>query len=365
MKRNLFVILLLTFVLSISFTSSQRASAQTDVNHWAAFFGNNTLVWNTLYTGFGALSYDLYMDEEWYDSMYIPYHQILLTYFAPNYTYDVDLRSSNKYYDASNNFKGGVPYTQWGKNTKYSHIYDGRKASFGGGNTNEVSIGSVNAIAENTTQIYAYGENGWLYLDEITKRDYIGNTLLTNELERNINQEPEQPKNLESIKSMAQETDESVNNMSIKDESLKKWVIRVNLDSKLRNKSLSDNEIMEQAISINTRREAWFELASQYGATVTDDELDAYIDKIENQAKATDTIKMTNDIAEGLGYTLDEFFHNFDRDHYKRNLIWQKLRPTLEEKYPKYKDENNLEYNNRLVNAFNEEVAEYLQIVKN
>jgi hypothetical protein len=119
--------------------------------------------------------------------VYISYHQILLTYYPPNYAYDVDLRSSNKYYDASNNFKGGVPYTQWGGNIKYSHIYDGRMDSFSGGNTNLVS----------------------------------------------------------------------------------------------------------------------------------------------------------------------------------RNLIWQKLRPMLEEKYPKNKDENNLEYNNRLVNAFNEEVAEYLQIVKN
>ncbi|GBF10314.1 MAG: hypothetical protein ACH0QD_10750 [Tepidibacillus sp.] len=140
----------------------------------------------------------------------------------------------------------------------------------------------------------------------------------------------------------------------------KKWVIRVLVQAKMQNKNITDQEVLKEAKKVMLERKKWFEVAEKvYGIKVSDEELRNYI---SIELEKNKDLPIVTEVSQGLGINIEEFFYNFEADNFKKNLIWNKLKPILEKKYPMLENEKDhlLEYNNRLVNLFNSEVEVYV-----
>lgn len=135
-------------------------------------------------------------------------------------------------------------------------------------------------------------------------------------------------------------------------ELLSRWIIRTLGQEKLYFKTdLTKEQVRLLANQQMKRDKAWKAHAKKkYSITLTDEEIDRYI---ENGPDKSDIPKQLA-FAEALGMTLKEYNHNFDRDLYEKNVIWNKLRPLLKEKY----DTKN---NNTLVEKYEEEYSENLE----
>ena len=111
----------------------------------------------------------------------------------------------------------------------------------------------------------------------------------------------------------------------------------------------------------------WIKVAKErYGVTVTMKELDKYIEEGPNQS----TLEEHFNYAEAMDMSLQEL-NEYDRDLYKKNLIWEKLFPILSDKYDlsdeDFKDKvttkdtpvEELNLNNKLLALYNKEVSNY------
>lgn len=149
-------------------------------------------------------------------------------------------------------------------------------------------------------------------------------------------------------KGAAQDALKKVDELNIKDEEKRKWIIRTFIDGKVLGKNYSDAEIMQTAEERMNKSKKWFELAEQYGVNVTDEELNKNLE--ENYQLGKDIPQM-KEFAEGLGITTRDQVFTFDKDIYKKNLLWGKLVPILQKKY-------DTKVNNELVKKYNEELSE-------
>lgn len=168
------------------------------------------------------------------------------------------------------------------------------------------------------------------------------------------------PNQDDSLKRIAKEATVVADGLGLENDIEKKWVKRAVMQAKIDNRTIANKDILDEAINAMKKRQAWFDTAKEiYGVTVTEAELNSYIDSQYEEFKDLPVITQVTD---GLGISKKEFFYNFESDNFKKNLIWNKLKPYLMDKYPIYESEkqNLLEYNNRLVTMFNIEVDNFL-----
>jgi len=165
-------------------------------------------------------------------------------------------------------------------------------------------------------------------------------------------------KNIKDIKVSLEEAKQKLIEIKTTNKKEKEWIIRITADSIMKDKKINNEEILNKAKAIIKERDAWSKIAQEkYGVNVTDEEINSYISSEKDNAKNnSDVIKA----AEGLNLSLDEFLYTFERDNFKRNLVWSRLRPMLEKQYPQKNNEDVIEYNNRLLHEYQKEVNNYL-----
>ncbi len=130
---------------------------------------------------------------------------------------------------------------------------------------------------------------------------------------------------------------------------LEKWIIRTLSEEALYYADdLTEEEIIEIAKERLTEDQVWKEIAeTKYGVTVSEEELNQYIDNITQSFESPLQLAY----ADVLGLTVEQLNHGFDLDVYEKNLLWEKLKPKLEEAY-------GTSDSNKLVEKYNEEVSE-------
>lgn len=85
-----------------------------------------------------------------------------------------------------------------------------------------------------------------------------------------------------------------------------------------------------------------------YGITVTEDEIDAYIE--ENVSTIWDAEKRK--YAKSLQLTLNELDYQFDRDVYVMNVLWERVLPIVMQEFPRKRGESGQAYGKRLKEEF-------------
>ncbi|WP_404408170.1 hypothetical protein [Jeotgalibacillus malaysiensis] len=130
---------------------------------------------------------------------------------------------------------------------------------------------------------------------------------------------------------------------------LEKWIIRTLSEEALYYaEDLTEDEIIVIAKERLTEDQVWKEIAEKkYGVTVSEEELNQYIDNITQSFESPLQLAY----ADVLGLTVEQLNHGFDLDVYEKNLLWEKLKPKLEEEY-------GTSDSNKLVERYNEEVSE-------
>lgn len=130
---------------------------------------------------------------------------------------------------------------------------------------------------------------------------------------------------------------------------LKKWIIRTLSEEALYYADdLTEEEIIKIAKERLAEDKVWKEIAeTKYGVTVSEEELNQYIDNITQSFESPLQLAY----ADVLGLTVEQLNHGFDLDVYEKNLLWEKLKPKLEEAY-------GTNDSNKLVERYNEEVSE-------
>jgi cell division protein FtsL len=136
------------------------------------------------------------------------------------------------------------------------------------------------------------------------------------------------------------------------DEKLKKWIIRTLGSEKLYYETdLTAEEVIQLSKKNMEVDRVWKEIAkSEYGITVTEEEIDNYIKEGPDASDLPQHLAY----AATLGLSLEELNHGFDRDIYIKNVIWLKLRPELEKKF-------GITDNNKLVEKYEEEVRKRIE----
>ena len=147
-----------------------------------------------------------------------------------------------------------------------------------------------------------------------------------------------------------------------KDE-LKKWYIRYYIQKHEFEEEWDEIEILQLAKDRLQYEQAWREYAKlEYDVTISEDMVDS---------QAQYNVEVYQDsmppIIEGMSTALDksieEFMADFDRDHVERTVIWQRLIPTLLEKYEEEPEGETSEYVNGvfLRQEFDDEVLSYME----
>lgn len=101
----------------------------------------------------------------------------------------------------------------------------------------------------------------------------------------------------------------------------------------------------ERAKTLNSAIDAAEE---QYGITVTEDEINTYIE--DNIAPVK--FEQKDLYANALGITQRELDFVFDRDIYLMDVLWDKLMPALKAENPRQDDESSNEHSQRLKETF-------------
>lgn len=125
-------------------------------------------------------------------------------------------------------------------------------------------------------------------------------------------------------------------------------------------KKADANSVKEDSELRRLYEDAWKKLAEEkYGVAIEEEALEelieTYIDTFEYALYETEETLGTDMfyLAEALGYSLHDFFHNFDRHHFEKWLIGQELFPILKEGY-------GLEDNLAISERYRLEVIDYI-----
>ncbi|WP_164669953.1 hypothetical protein [Virgibacillus doumboii] len=137
-------------------------------------------------------------------------------------------------------------------------------------------------------------------------------------------------------------------------------------------KSVSDISVQELQRKANQNaafEKAWITYSTkEYGVEIEAKEVDDFIKEHADQSD----IPSHKNYAKALGMTLEELNHDYDRDLYKKWVVWEKLRPKIVDKYDlkpedfKHKgstkdipvEERNL--NNKAISLYKQEVQTFM-----
>ena len=135
------------------------------------------------------------------------------------------------------------------------------------------------------------------------------------------------------------------------DEPLRKWIIRTLAEEKLYYETdLTDAQVLALSTEAMKTDEVWKTIAkNHYNIHVTAEEVNQYMQQGPNQSDLPQHLAY----ASALDLSLEELNHQFDRDLYEKNTIWEKLKLELEQKYQ-------TSDNNELVEKFEAEVKKQL-----
>lgn len=163
---------------------------------------------------------------------------------------------------------------------------------------------------------------------------------------------------LENIdyKKIAEEASAKGNTLEPNDRELRKWIIRLEMISKIQNEKISDSELISTAKTAKERRTHFFNFVKHaYEINPTAEEVTVFIDK--KAPNSPEAIK----VAEGLKMSVKDMNYDYDADQYKQQLVWEKLLPVLKEKTPQNKNEKEDEYLSRIDSIFNEALDAYIE----
>lgn len=115
-----------------------------------------------------------------------------------------------------------------------------------------------------------------------------------------------------------------------------KWMKRLYVQKSIdKNNNLTQEEIDLKELKKEAKEKAkyektWIKLAKQeYGIKITKKEVDQWIEQGPDASPTSEQLAY----AESLGLTLEQLNHEYDRDHYEKWVVWEKLAPILSEKY--------------------------------
>ncbi|MDP5274050.1 hypothetical protein [Chengkuizengella axinellae] len=153
----------------------------------------------------------------------------------------------------------------------------------------------------------------------------------------------------------------------ISEEYINKWIERLVI-----NRVMSDNtdyinpiEILQSATTNALRYESILIIAELNNVDM-EKGLFNYLESYkEEMLSIEDTRKITGILIEGLGLEdKNELFFEYDVDHYTKNYIWLQLRPKYEKENPKKNDETVVDYNDHILNLYNEDINKMLESLK-
>ncbi|WP_156897309.1 hypothetical protein [Alkalicoccus chagannorensis] len=143
----------------------------------------------------------------------------------------------------------------------------------------------------------------------------------------------------------------------VDDTDLERWFIRYYIQMHEYNENWSVNELMQLAEERVRFEEEWRSLASsRYDIEVDEEDVEEQAD-YNVELFETNTPASVSGIAEGRGMTIEEFFHEFDRDHAERTVLWERLYPVLQEEYASDEENNTVS----LAQRYTEDVLTSMQ----
>lgn len=150
---------------------------------------------------------------------------------------------------------------------------------------------------------------------QVVFRDYAK---MNEAVETVLSEMPGMEQELESIRSGTGKTEEFSN---------EKTEFRLKVENRLVRQEHSP-EFMRSVAEKETARQlhAMERAKEEYGVMVTDEELKSYINGLLNEYPGKEKKKY----AAALGLSLEQLDHQFNRDLYRMDLLWQKLLPMLE-----------------------------------
>ncbi|NDI35608.1 hypothetical protein [Chengkuizengella sediminis] len=147
--------------------------------------------------------------------------------------------------------------------------------------------------------------------------------------------------------------------VNISEEYINKWIERIAINKVMSGKTedIKPEEILEDAISNALRYEVTLIMANLNNIDMSEG-LYSYIEGTKEEMMSIDTAKkITDELVDGLGLEdVDELFFEYDVDHYTNNYIWLQLRPEYEKENPKENNETMVDYTNRILDLYHEDI---------
>lgn len=168
----------------------------------------------------------------------------------------------------------------------------------------------------------------------------------------------EQVKRIQTLdfEKITKEAYERAQKLEKNDRDIRKWIIRIHMYYTIQGKEISDKDILFEAKKSAERREAWYKfVGKEYKVTASNSEVDSYIKETVKNDDAT------KKIAKGLNMSEEYMNYKYDRDQYEMQVLWKKIIPLLEKKYPAKEGETTTDYNNRLNTEFNKELDNFMK----
>lgn len=142
-------------------------------------------------------------------------------------------------------------------------------------------------------------------------------------------------------------------------ENINKWMIRIKATNLLYPKGFFDNHnIEEQAREEMAFAHMFIQHAKEeYDITYTDKQVDDWI--TNNPDLSADEYHIA--YAKGLGLSLYELNHEFDRDLYEKNMVWELLMPKIAERYQIPLNDPSIQAHNVALTNYEHEVRSKLK----
>jgi hypothetical protein len=145
------------------------------------------------------------------------------------------------------------------------------------------------------------------------------------------------------------------------DKELRKWIIRNRIDSKMAGVNLAGETLVKDSVNSMKKRNDAFKFAREkYDVKINPADVKKYIeDQMEFYENDDSMGPFFTKLTDGLGISKKEFYFEWEYDNFLNNYTWEKLRPAFEEKYPKKSDEDIMDYQDRIIKAYNNELNAY------
>lgn len=148
----------------------------------------------------------------------------------------------------------------------------------------------------------------------------------------------------------------------VNDKELRKWIIRTKIDSSMAGVELSDQGILNDSVKSMKKRNLAFKFAKEnYNVKVNTADVKKYIlEEMEFYENDPNMGPFFTKLTSGLGIEKKEFYLEWEYDNFLNNFMWLQLRQKFEEKYPADLNENQMDYTNKLIKAYNNELNAFI-----